>query len=134
MPGAVRRDIQVAVDQYLNIYQEHKKLKEQLDGLREVIQPYMDEHELPFIEATDGRGRVEVSHQERPVMNARYTTYDAAEIAQLLQPSLRKKCIVEVVDKEKLEALCKLGEAPSSVLERKITKPITNFAARFTRA
>jgi hypothetical protein len=133
VPGAVRKDMQLAVDQYLQVYQECKRLKDQLDTLKEVIEPYMHEYEFPSIEGTDGRGKVELSKQERPVMNARFTTYDVNDISTLLQPSQRKKCIVEVVDKDKLEALCKLGEVTAEVLEHKITKTSYSFSARFSK-
>jgi|SRR5579875_2146196 len=130
MPGSIRKDIQLAVDQYLNLYQEYKKLKDELDELKGVIEPYMNETGFTCISGTDGQGRVELTEQDRPVMNARYTTYDINEISNLLQPSVRKKCIVEVVDKEKLEALHKLGEVPADVLSRKITRKSNSFITR----
>lgn len=133
MPGSVKKEMQLAVDQYLSVYQDYKKLKDELDSLKEVIEPYMKENELPFIEGTDGRGKVELTLQERPAMNARYTTYDIQEIASLLSPALKKKCVVEVVDKEKLEALCKLGEVPEEVLKRKLTKQSYSFVTRLQK-
>jgi hypothetical protein len=133
MPGSVKKEMQLAVDQYLSVYQEYKKMKDQVDTLREVIEPYMKENDLPFIEGTDGRGKVERTLQERPTMNARYTTYDIHEIAGLLSPALKKKCVVEVVDKDKLEALCKLGEVPEDILNRKVTKQSYSFVARFQK-
>lgn len=133
MPGNIKKEMQLAVDQYLNLYQAHKKLKDQVDTLREVIEPYMKENEFTFIEGTDGLGRVELTQQDRPVMNARYTTYDVQQISSFLSSALKKKCVVEVVDKEKLEALCKLGEVPADVLTHKITRPTFGFTARFPK-
>jgi hypothetical protein len=130
----VKKEIQLAVDEYLRLYAEYKRIKDELDALREVIEPYMKTNEIPAILATDGSGEVELTQQERPIMSSRYTSYDVDEIAALLQPSIRKKCIVEVVDKDKLEALCKLGEVPPAVLERKITKPSYTFAVRLVKA
>ncbi len=130
MPASIRKDIQVAVDEYVRLYEQQKALKEELDALRGVIEPYMKEQGLPNITATDGRARLEITEQQRPVMNARYTTYDIQDIAPLLSASVRKKCVVEVVDKEKLEALHKLGEVPADVLARKVTKSTSSFTVR----
>jgi hypothetical protein len=130
MPASIHKDIQVAVDQYVRLYEQQKTLKEELDALRHVIEPYMKEQGLQIITATDGRARLELSQQQRPVMNARYTTYDIQDIIPLLSASVRKKCVVEVVDKEKLEALHKLGEVPADVLARKVTKPTYSFTVR----
>jgi hypothetical protein len=130
MPIAVNPEIQLAVDQYLNLYRQFKAIKDELDGLRKVIEPYMRENELDVILASDGRGQVERTVQERPVMNARYTTYDLAELSSLLPANVRKKCVVEVIDKERLEALHRLGEVSDAILQCKVTKPSHQFSAR----
>lgn len=133
MPGNVRKEMQMSVDQYLTLYHEYKQLKEQLDALRELIEPYMRDNGFGYIEASDGHAKVELTKQERTPQTSRYSAYDVQEIAGLLTPALRKKCIVEVVDKDKLEALCKLGEIPGEVLERKQTKPGYTFAVRMIK-
>ncbi|MDB5083436.1 MAG: hypothetical protein JWN30_322 [Bacilli bacterium] len=133
MNGNIQKEIQFAVDHYINVYKEYKKIKDQLDDLHGIIEPYMKENDLTSIHSSDGRGKVELLMQERPIMNARYTTYDVEQVANLLTASSKKKCIVEVVDKDKLEALCKLGEVSADVLQHKLTRAGTSFVTRLIK-
>lgn len=131
--AGIRSDVQVAVDQYLELYVEAKKIEKKLDALRQVIEAYMKENGLDRVDHTDGRGHIQLTVQERPIMTSRYTTYDAGDIASLLPPNVRKKCIVEVIDKEKLEALEKLGEVSEEVLSRKQTKSSVSWVVRYQK-
>lgn len=133
MPSGVRPDIQIAVDQYLDFYVEMKALEKKVDALRKVIQPYMEEVGFDEIYSSNGGGKVELARAERSSSTSKYTTYDAERIASLLSPGMKKKCFVEVVDKDKLEALCKLGEIPENVLEERMTKVTTSFLAKLKK-
>ncbi|WP_026961487.1 hypothetical protein [Alicyclobacillus herbarius] len=131
--GNVRADVQVAVDHYLELYAEAKQLEKKMDALRKVIEVYMKENDLEQMAHSNGGGWIQLVPQERPVMTSRYTTYDTAELANLLPPAVRKKCLVEVVDKDKLEALAKLGEVPEDVLQRKVTRSSVSWVVRFEK-
>ncbi|SFV08305.1 hypothetical protein [Alicyclobacillus macrosporangiidus] len=131
--AGVRADIQVAVDQYLELYAEAKKMEKKLEALRQVIEAYMKENGLDQVEHTDRRGHIQLIVQQRPITTSRYTTYDAAEISSLLPPNVRKKCIVEVIDKDKLEALAKLGEVSADVLSRKQTNSSVSWVVRYQK-
>jgi hypothetical protein len=133
MSVRVRADIQLAVDQYLELYSVYKQLEKKIDELRKVIEPYMKENELKDIFNSDGTGRVQLALTERPVVTSRYTTYDVDELSGLLKPGVWKKCVVEVVDKEKLEALAKMGEVPEEVLARKVTRPSYSMVVRYEK-
>ncbi len=133
MSVRVRADIQLAVDQYLELYSVYKQLEKKIDELRKVIEPYMKENGLEHVANSDGTGRVQLALAERPIVTSRYTTYDADEICSLLNASVWKKCVVEVVDKEKLEALAKMGEVPEEVLARKVTKPSYSMVVRYEK-
>jgi len=126
----IKKEIQVAVDAYLATIVEEKRVREELDRLRKVIEPYMKDHEVSAIEASDGRGKVELKQQVRATVSARYTTYDLAEVAPMLTPTVRKKCVVDVIDRDKLEALHKLGEVSAEIMEHKVTKLSDIFTAR----
>lgn len=126
----MQAEMQAAVDHYLHLYNESKKLEEQLKVLRGVIEPYMKSNNVDAIAGSDGLQRIELTQQSRPVMTSRYSSYDVTEISGLLQPAARKKCVVEVVDKDKLEALCKLGELPETLLSHKVTSTTHSFSVR----
>lgn len=133
MPRAVRADIQLAVDEYLNLYTELKELEKKVEALRKVIEPYMEENGCEEISSSSGEGRVQLTKVERTAVTSKYTTYNAERLATLLPPSVKKKCFVEVVDKDKLEALCKLGEAPESALSERMTKVTTTFLVKLKK-
>lgn len=129
----MQKEMQLAVDRYLELYKENKRLKDEMDLLKGEIETYMQDNQLHVLEGTASSGKVERILQERPPMNSRYTTYDLNTISQFLTPSLKKKCVVEVVDKEKLESLCKLGQISSEVLELKLSKTSYSFVTRVSK-
>ena len=133
MAGSMKKQMELHVDQYLSIYQECKKMQEQLDELREIIESYMKENKVDSLEGTRGQGKIELKQQERPIMNARYTTYSLDDISNVIPANMKKKCIVEVVDKDKLEALCKLGEVSNDILQMKQTKTSYSFNVRLAK-
>lgn len=130
---AVAAEIQLAVDKYVELYKTCKEMEERMEELRAAIEPYMHQAGLAAVDATDGSAFIALGVSQRPVMNARYTTYGLEEVAPLLTPALRRRCVVEVVDKEKLEALCKLGELPEDILARKLTRTASSFSVRLRK-
>lgn len=116
-------------DNYIELYREYKEIQKKLDKLREEIEPYMLEEGLNEIE-TD-KGKIILSSQERAPVSSRYTSYDLSELDKILSPNAREKCVVEVIDKEILEALCKIGEVPKDILDRKITNTTMRFSVKY---
>jgi hypothetical protein len=130
---AVAAEIQLAVDKYVELYKLCKETEGKMEALRAAIEPYMQESGLSAIDATDGSAFVSFGVSERPVMNARYTTYELEEVSSFLTSAQRRRCVVEVVDKEKLEALCKLGELPEDILTRRLTRTVRSFSVRLRK-
>lgn len=127
MPVEIPKHIQLAVDTYVDLYREYKELEAKVQELKSTIEPFMKETGYDALLTSNGTGKVELLKQQRVTSTTRYSTYTLEDIATYLTPSLRKKCIVEVVDKDKLESLCKLGEISSEVLERKAAKEMYIF-------
>lgn len=124
--------IQMAVDQYVELYQVSKQLEERMKGLKDVILQFMKEQNVDQLRDANQVGKVLLLVSERATTTARYTTYDLAEIASLLEPDLLEKCVARVIDKEKLNALSKLGEVSADVLAHKTTKPSYSLSVRLT--
>jgi hypothetical protein len=133
MNETVPVQIQDAVDQYMELHQVSKQLEERMKELREIILSFMKEHEMKQIHDKNRTGKVQLSVTERATMTSRYTTYDLAELAKSLNPVQLQKCVVSVVDKEKLDALSKLGEVDADVLAQKTTKPSFSLIVRFDK-
>lgn len=130
MQGEISEPVQEAVNQYMELHQVSKQLEERMKELREVILPFMKEHEVGQILNTNRTGKVQLSVTERVPVTSRYSTYDVEELAKLLDPLLLQKCVVTVVDKDRLDALSKLGEVDSDVLAHKSTKPSYSLVVR----
>ena len=75
----------------------------------------MKDHGVEAISDRKQTGRVQLTLQERAKMTSRYTTNDIEELSKAFDPKLVKKCLVEVVDKDKVEALTHLGEFPFDI-------------------
>ncbi|QSO52153.1 hypothetical protein JZ785_26000 [Alicyclobacillus curvatus] len=129
IPGTV----QDAVDQYMELYQVSKQLEERMSTLRKIIEPFMREYEISAIRDRNRTGKVQLTVQERARMTARYTTYYAQELSKLLEPHVIQRCLVEVVDKDKVDALSKLGELPAEVSEYRTTSPTYSLTVRFEK-
>lgn len=125
--------IQDAVDQYMELHQVSKQLEERMKTLRQAIEPFMREHAVDYIRDKNRTGKVQLTMLERATMTSRFTTYEVEAMSKALEPSALKRCLVEVVDKDKLEALCKLGEIPADVLAYKSTKPTYSLTVRFDK-
>lgn len=129
IPGTV----QDAVDQYMEFYRVYKQLEEKMQEMRKIIEPFMKDNGVDAISDRKQTGRVQLTLQERAKMTSRYTTYDIEELSKAFDSKLVKKCLVEVVDKEKVEALTKLGEFPSDISSYKSTAPAYSLAVRFNK-
>jgi hypothetical protein len=130
MPVRLPREVQLAVDEYLELYRQYKQIDAALKELRGVIEPFLKEHAESAIEGSNGEGKIELTRTQRPIMNAQYTTYGLADISALLPANVLKKCTVQVIDKDRLEALGKLGEIPEDVLGCRQTKESVSFTVR----
>lgn len=129
IPGAV----QDAVDQYMEIYKVYKQLEERMQETRKIIEPFMKDNGVDAISDTKQTGRIQLTLQERAKMTSRYTTYDIADLSKAVEPNLVKKCLVEVIDKDKVEALAKLGELPSNVSSYRSTAQSYSLTVRFNK-
>ncbi|WP_067623142.1 DUF7376 domain-containing protein [Alicyclobacillus acidiphilus] len=125
--------VQDAVDQYVESYQVYKQLEERIQSLRKVIEPFMKESGIDVIPDRKRIGRVQLTVQERAKLTSRYTTYEVEQLRQVLAPDLVEKCLVEVVDKDKVEALSKLGEIPPQTSEFKSVTPTYSLSVRFEK-
>ena len=125
--------IQDAVDQYMELYQVSKQLEERMLTLRKVIEPFMRDNAVDSVRDRNRTGKVQLTVQERAKVTARYTTYELDELCKVLDPSLIQRCVVEVVDKDKVEALAKLGEIPSTVSEHRTTVPTYSLTVRLNK-
>lgn len=130
MPIQLPQEVQIAVDTYLAGYRQSKELESKLKSLRSVIEPFLKQHPDAVLEATDGSGKIELTTSRRPVMNAQYTTYSVEDIAPLLPANVLRKCTVQVVDKDCLESLGKLGQVPDEVLALKQTRESLSFICK----
>lgn len=118
----VTLDCQAEVDKYIRLHEEYKKIEKQLEELRKVIEPALQESNLVKVNGTQG-GSVQVITQERPNVTGRYSTYELEDIEQFLSAKAKKACIVKRIDREKLEALMKIGEVDEELQELKRLTP-----------
>ena len=129
IPGTV----QDAVDQYMEFYKVYKQLEERMQEMRKIIEPFMKDNGVDAISDRKQTGKVQLTLQERAKMTSRYTTYDIAELSKAVEPNLVKKCLVEVVDKDKVEALAKLGELPHDISSYRSTAQSYSLMVRFNK-
>lgn len=125
--------IQDAVDQYMELHQVSKQLDERMKELKDLIVSFMKESEFEHIRDKNRTGKVQLVVIERASVTARYTTYNLEELTNLLEPALLQRCTVSVIDKDKLEALSKLGEVATDVLSHKSTKPSYSLNVRIDK-
>ncbi|MFB5190657.1 DUF7376 domain-containing protein [Alicyclobacillus fastidiosus] len=123
--------VQDAVDQYVELYQVFKQLEERVQALRKEIEPFMKDSGIESISDRNRLGKVQMTVQNRAKMTSRYTTYDVHELSKLLSPELVEKCLVEVVDRERVDALTKLGEISSEVAAHRAVTPTYGLTVRF---
>lgn len=126
---AVRTDIQLAVNRYVELYEQAKEMEKEMKDLRAVIEPFMTAQGIDAILTPNG-AKVEISQSQRPVMNAKFTTYDFSKISPLLSTSVLKKVSVKVLDKDRMEALHKLEEIPVEIMQMKDLNLIQSFSVK----
>lgn len=122
----IKADMQAKVDEYIEIDAHVKKLEAQLRKLREDIEPYMVDRGLTVVSGSH-RGSISLQPRAMPEINARYTSYDASQIAHLLDSDAKEQCVVKVIDRDVLELLVKTDKVPKEVLQYKILKPTVHF-------
>ena len=105
----IKKDIQDSVDEYLALHEQISELNKKLKALRNDIEPYMEKYDIEEIKGTE-KGKILRPPVSRAPMNANYTTYDVTKISMAVPKKFHDDCIVEVVDKEELEKLVKLGK------------------------
>jgi hypothetical protein len=125
--------VQDAVDQYVKLYQVFKQLEEKIQELRKEIEPFMKDNGTDSIPDRNHIGKVHMTVQKRAKMTSRYTTYDVDELSKALEPTVVKKCLVEVVDRDKVDALTKLGEIPSELADHRAVMPTYSLTVRFAK-
>ncbi|MDQ0189852.1 hypothetical protein JI721_06720 [Alicyclobacillus cycloheptanicus] len=133
MRDDIPKSVQDAVDQYIEVYRVYKQLEERMQEMRNIIEPYMKANDVQVISDRQHSGKIHLTVQERAKVTSRYTLYDVDALSQLLDSTMMKKCLVEVVDKEKVEALCKMGELPEEVSTCRSVSPTYSFSVRLTK-
>jgi hypothetical protein len=124
MPGAsskggkIKREILDAVELYALKDAQAKQLEKELKALRKQIEPYMLERSLSSIESDSGT--IVIEPRNMAMITSRYTSYEVDDVLKVVSdPVLLADCIVEVVDKEAIDAYIKLGKIPKEVEELK---------------
>lgn len=125
--------IQTEVDQYIELYQVSKQLEGRMKDLKSKILSFMQENQMDEIWDSKRTGKVQLSASERAPLTTRYTTYDIDVLSTLLTPTILERCVVSVIDKEKLEALRQLGEVDEEVLSHKSTQNAYALKVRMMR-
>lgn len=101
----VRQDIQKKVDRYLEFHKYVSTLNTRLKELRAEIEPYMDEKGLERIYGDKQEGSIDIVYQQRPEVNARYTTYDMNKVSKVISRKQLEMCLTKVVDREMIDYL-----------------------------
>jgi hypothetical protein len=122
-------EIQETVDEYIKIDAQAKKLTALLKKMRKDIEPHMVATGLHLIEGTRG-GSISLEPKEMAITTANFSSYSTEDVIPLLDAKAKKQCIVRVVDRDALEHLVKMKQAPADVLELKQTKSTLAFTIR----
>jgi hypothetical protein len=125
----VRKEIMEKVEAYHIKHAQMKKLERELKDLRNEIEPYMKERGLNNILNDLGKG-VALEQRRMPYITARYSTYETEDLLMVLEPKLVADCIVEVVDRDIIDAMVKLSKIPPEVEELKKYSHTPHFVAK----
>jgi len=112
----VPKDLQAKIDDYITKTKEKNKLESELKALKPFIEGYMDEQNL-FTLRGSVAGGIDKIPTSRPKVTSRYTYYDPEIIVAELPMEVARKCIVEVVDKEIVDAFAVLGIIDEDVID-----------------
>lgn len=106
-------EIQSAVDRYIELSKMRSEIEKEMKTLRNIVEPYMEANEIAEIKGTK-TGMVAIEPRNMPPISAIYTSYNI-DLIKVLPTTLKKQCVVEVIDREKVEALDKLGKLPDGI-------------------
>jgi hypothetical protein len=110
----IPKDITNAVDQYIPMYKEYKKLEAKMKKLRKKIEPFMKENDVVSLEGTE-EGFIRIEKRNIGNTTARYSTYDPDLIAELPK-EVQDVCVLQVIDRDKLEALVALEAVDEEIV------------------
>lgn len=115
---------------YRQMNTNYRQLERDMKRLRAELEEYMDSKGLDFIFDDNGLG-VAREVREMTEITARYTTYDVDDlIVGVDNPEVIADCIVEVVDRDLVQAKILTGELPKEVQELKRSKPTICFVTK----
>ncbi|MMZ43595.1 hypothetical protein D1872_51550 [compost metagenome] len=114
----IRKDILEKVEQYRRMSLQYRNLERELEKLKKEIQPYMEEKGITEILDETGQGVV-LEERRMPDLTTRYTTYDIDDMIEVLDPAVVSECIVEVIDRDIVEAKVLLKQVPQEISELK---------------
>ncbi|MNE87167.1 hypothetical protein D3C80_1843350 [compost metagenome] len=117
------------MEAYHTKHRQMKMLEKELKALREEIEPYMQDKNLASILGEDGRG-VALENRRMPLLTAQFTTYDIDDLVMVLDLDVVSECIVEVVDRNLVEAMVNLGKVPKEIEELKKFSLKPHFVAK----
>jgi len=107
------------VDKYLSLYDEYHALKETLESMKEELEQYMFQQGVKELDGYTTNRKIVLQPVHRPKVTSRYSTYDVKDILPYLDDKTKEKCLVQVVDKEAIEAYIKLDVLPKEIEDRK---------------
>jgi len=100
--------MQAQIDDFIAKTKQKNKLEKELKELRPFIEEWIEVSEQAVIKGSTG-GTINKIATSRPQVTSRYTYYDAEIIVAELPMDIARKCIVEVVDKNIVDAFITLG-------------------------
>jgi hypothetical protein len=107
------------VDKFLSLYDEYHALKETMEKLKEELETYMIEHEVKELDGYKTNRKIVLQPVHRPKVTSRYSTYDVESILPFLNKETKEKCLVQVVDKDAIEAYIQLNMLPKDIEQHK---------------
>lgn len=116
-------NIQEQVDEYVDLHKACKELESRLKKLRKEIEPFMEENELESIRNSAGNGAIHLEPSNMAIVTAQFTAYSPSILEQLGK-EVAEMVMETVVDRDKLEAMVKLG-----VIQEDHIKPYKQFKA-----
>lgn len=123
----ISSNVQDMIESYIEKHKQYKDLEKQLKLLRSSIEPFMTDNNLNVVVSMANKGKITLDSLERPVVTSRYTYYNLDLVNPYLSVQARRKCVVNLIDKEALEALEKLKEVPADALNCRVVSTISRF-------
>jgi|GraSoiStandDraft_45_1057281.scaffolds.fasta_scaffold06547_3 hypothetical protein len=112
----VTAEVQAAVDLYLELKEKEAALKKQMDSLKDVVKPFMEQNSYEAIKGTQGK---QVYLQQVTASNSTslYSNYEPAEVLPLLPKEYYNDVMEGRINSDKLEALLKLDKLPGDLAD-----------------